>query len=139
MMNVMNQNNTGKQAVAEIRPRGIPIVAALMILFGLAEVATGFTHSFIGLITSQASMSTYFGVALGLFYCGAGLLVLTKKKWGAITAVVLLGGDVLGRMAMVLAGLYPVNSFVQTFAILVGTSLAVFFAIYIGLRLRFFE
>jgi pyruvate,water dikinase len=38
---------------------GITIVAILMILFGLAEVVTGFTHNFIRLITSQTSISTH--------------------------------------------------------------------------------
>lgn len=139
MAKMLNQDIEGKQATNEARPRGISVVAALMILFGLAEIATGFTHNFIGLITSRASISTYLGVALGMFYFIGGLLILMKKKWGAVTAIVLLCGDVIGRMAMVLAGLYPVNSFVQTFAIVMGTSLAIFFTIYIVLKLRFFE
>jgi hypothetical protein len=130
----------GKQTADETRPRAITIVAVLMILFGLAEVATGFTHNFIGLVTtSQASLSTYVGVALGLFYSIAGLLILTKRKWAAIIAIVLLCSDVIGRIAMVLTGLYPVNSFFQTFAIVIGTSIATFFAIYIGLKLKFFS
>lgn len=139
MAKIVNQDIEAKQATKETRPRGVSIVAALMILFGFAEIATGFTHNFIGLITSRASISTYLGIALGMFYFIGGLLILMKKKWGAITAIVLLCGDVIGRIAMVLAGLYPVNSFVQTFAIVIGTALAIFFAIYIGLKLRFFD
>jgi hypothetical protein len=111
-----------------------------MILFGLAEVATGFTHNFIGLITSQARFATYLGVALGVFYFTAGVLILTsKRKWAAVSAIVLLCADVIGRIAMILTGLYPVNSFLQTFAIVIGTSLAAFFAVYIGLKLKFFN
>lgn len=121
------------------RPRGILVVAMLMIIFGLAEIATGFTHNFIGLITSRASISTYLSIALGLFYFTAGLLIMTHKKWAAMTAIVLLGADVIGRLTMVLIGLYPVNPFIQTFAIVIGTSLAVFFAIYIGLKRRSFD
>ena len=67
------------------------VVAVLMVLFGLAEVATGFTHNFIGVVTSSGNnLSTYLGVALGLFYFLSGLLVLSKKKWAAISAIVLL-------------------------------------------------
>ncbi len=109
-----------------------------MIVFGLAEVVTGFRHEFFGLTTAQATLSTYLGVALGLFYCIGGFLILTNKRWAALLAVVLLCGDVIGRIAMVVTGLYPLNSFLQTFAIIAGTAIAVFFAIYIGLKLKSF-
>ena len=135
----MTQNVSGKQSVSETRPFGIIIVAALMILFGLAEVVTGFRHEFFGLTTAQITISTYVGVSLGLFYFIGGLLILTKKKWAAAIAIVLLCGDVIGRIAMVVTGLYPVNSFMQTFAIIVGTSIAAIFAVYIGLKLKFFD
>jgi hypothetical protein len=133
---IMTQINSTKNS----RPLGILIVAILMILFGAAEVATGFTHNFIGQIsTTGTTLSTWLGVALGLFYAIGGLLVLTKRKGAAIAAIVLLCGDVLGRIGMVVAGLYPVNTFKQTFAILVGTAIALFFAIYLALKLKVFE
>jgi hypothetical protein len=123
-----------------LRPAGILIVAILMILFGLAEVGTGFTHNFIGMVsTSAAGLSTLLGVALGAFYFVGGLLLLTMRRWAAVIAVVLLCGDVLGRVGMVLAGLYPVDSFRQTFAIVVGTLIAVFFAVYILVRIKAFN
>jgi hypothetical protein len=110
-----------------------------MILFGAAEVATGFTHNFIGQVsTTENILSTWLGVALGLFYAIGGMLILTKRKGAAIAAIVLLCGDVLGRVGMVVTGLYPVNTFKQTFAIVVGTAIALFFAIYIGLKLKYF-
>jgi hypothetical protein len=108
-------------------------------VFGLAEVVAGFTHQFFGLTTTQISISTYVGAALGLFYFTGGLLLLIKKSWAAVLALGLLCGDVLGRIAMVIFGLYPVNSFRQTFGIVVGTAIAAFFAIYIGLKLRSFR
>jgi hypothetical protein len=44
----------------QTRPLGITVVAVLMIVFGLAEVATGFTHDFLGIIiTANAALSTY--------------------------------------------------------------------------------
>jgi len=134
----MIQNVSGKPPIGETRPLGITIVAVLMILFGLAEVVTGFRHEFFGLTTTQVDISTYIGVSLGLFYFAGGLLLLTKKRWAARIAMVLLCGDVIGRIAMVVTGLYPVNSFRQTFAIIVGTSIAAIFAVYIGLKLKFF-
>ena len=129
-----------KKVTPAVRPRGILIVAILMILFGIAEVLTGFTHNFIGLVsTTQASMATYLGVTLGAFYSIGGVLILTKRKWAAIAAIVLLALDVTGRIAMVLTGLYPLDSVSQTIAILIGTAIAAFFAIYIGLKLKFFR
>jgi hypothetical protein len=67
------------------------------------------------------------------------LLLFTKKSWAAILAIGLLCGDVLGRIAMLLFGLYPVNSFRQKFGIVAGTTIADFFAIYIGLKLKSFR
>ena len=54
------------------------------------------------------------------------------KKWAAALAIVLLIADIIGRIALVMAGLYPVDSFEQTFAIVMGTAIAAIFAIYIG-------
>jgi hypothetical protein len=136
----MADNGLEKPAASKTRPLGILIVAVLMILFGLAEVATGFTHNFIGQVsTSAASLSTILGVMLGAFYFLAGLLLLTTRRTAAYIAIVLLCGDVLGRVGMVLAGLYPVDSFKQTFAIVVGTLIAAFFAIYIAVRMMVFK
>ncbi len=127
------------EPVNQGRPRGITIVALLMILFGLAEVVTGFNHYFFGLITSQGNMATSVGVALGTCYFTGGLLILTKRKWAATLAIVLLCVDVIGRISMVLTGLYPIDTFLQTFGIIIGTSIAAFFAIYIGMKRKFFR
>ena len=135
----MDQSINDKHNTGQIFPLSIIIVAVLMIIFGLAEVVTGFTHQFFGLTTAQTSIATYLGVALGLFYFVGGILILTKKRWAAIIAIVLLCGDVLGRIAMVIFGLYPVNSFRQNFGIFVGTAIAAFFVIYIGLKLKSFR
>jgi hypothetical protein len=136
----MNRNIEMKPIGNGIFPPSLVVVAVLMVVFGLAEVATGFTHNFIGVVTtSRNNLSTYLGVALGMFYFLGGLLVLSKKKWAAITAIVLLCGDVVGRIGMVLVGLYPVDSFKQSFAIIIGTCIAVFFAIFIILKFKSFK
>jgi hypothetical protein len=118
-------------------PVGIKISSVFMILFGLAEVGTSFRHEFFGLTTSQVTISTIIGATIGTFYFASGLLVLTKKKL-AIFAIVLLIADAVGRIAMVLTGLYPVGFGLQTFAIITGTSIVIFFAIYNGLKLKYF-
>jgi hypothetical protein len=121
------------------RPMGITLAAALMIIFGLAEVVTGFTHNFFGLSTAQVSISTIVGVAIGLFYLVAGLLILSMKKTAAALAILLLIADVIGRVAMVIAGLYPTDSPKQTVAIILGTAIAALFALFIGWRWKSFN
>jgi hypothetical protein len=130
----LNETNT-KPAI----PFSIKIIAGLMILFGLAEVVTGFTHYFFGLTTSKVTISTYIGVMLGGCYFVGGLLLLTKKKWAAFIAVVLLCIDVTGRLGMVITDLYPVNTFFQITGITIGTLIAAFFAVYVGLKLKYFK
>jgi hypothetical protein len=120
------------------RPLGITVVALLMIVFGLAEVSTGFTHRFFGLSTAPVRVSTYTGVAIGVLYAVSGLLILSMKKRAAALAIVLLIIVIIGRISMVVAGLYSVDSFKQALAIFLGTSIVAFFAIYIGLKWSWF-
>lgn len=121
------------------RPLGITISSVLMILFGLAEIVTGFTHKFFGITTSVVTLFTLSGVAIGACYAIAGAVILTMKRWAAILAIVLLVADILGRAALTLSGLYPTDSFMNTFAIILGTCIAAFFAIYIGIRMNSFR
>ncbi len=117
----------------------ITIVSMLMILFGLAEIVTSFTHQFFGLSTADNPLAIILGVILGAFYTTGGLVLLTKKTWAAIMALALLGGDILGRIAMVILKLYPIDSFRQGFGILAGTLIAVIFAGYIFFNLDAFR
>jgi hypothetical protein len=125
--------------VKRSRPRGVTVVAFLMILFGLAEVVTGFTHQFFGVTTANGATSAYAGALIGVLYAAAGLLVLIMRKWAATLAIVCLAADVVGRVAMVFTGLYPVDSPAQTFAIITGTAIVVAFTIYILSKWRAFE
>ena len=127
------------EAVNQGRPRSIIIVAFLMILFGLAEVMTGFTHNFFGITTSGVTTFTYSAAAIGGFYVVAGLLILTMRKWAAALAIVLLGADIIGRVALIVVGLYPTNSLENTLGIIAGTVIAVIFAIYIGWKWKTFR
>ncbi len=127
----MNNKSQYKQQ----RTFGIFLSTILMVLFGLAEIVTGFTHSFMGITTSICEIFTYASAAIGACSILAGLLVLTMKKWAAILAIAFLGVDIAGRIALTLTGLYPTDTFKNTFAIIAGTAIAVIFTIYIGLRL----
>lgn len=102
-----------------------------MMIFGAAEVVTSFTHQFFGLTTTQAVLSTVIGATIGSLYFGSGILVVTRRAWAATTAIVFLLIDAVGRMFMVATGLYPLDSGLQTFAIIVGTAIVVLFAIYL--------
>ena len=122
------------------RPWGIMLVAVLTIFFGLAEVATGLTHNFLGLIsTTQADLATYGAALVGALYAIGGLLLLTMKKWAAKLAMTCLILVILGRIVLVLTGLYPLTSFLQDISIIIGTALAIIFAIYIGLKWKSFN
>jgi hypothetical protein len=121
------------------RPRGITIVALLMIVFGLAELTTSFTHRFFGLSTAQVTISTYLGATIGTLYAVAGLLILSMRKWAAAVAIVFLIADIVGRIGMVETGLYPVDSLKQIAAIILGTSIVAIFAFYIGLKWSTFK
>lgn len=115
-------------------PRGIVVAGVIMVTFGLAEVTTGFTHTFFAVHTAQATTSAYVGAAIGILYALAGILIFTMKKWAAALAIVLLMADIIGRIAMVVTGLYPIDSFRQTFAIILGTCIVAVLAIYVRLK-----
>jgi hypothetical protein len=119
--------------------RALKIVALLMILFGSAEVVTGFSHNFFGVYIARTSAAAHAGAAIGGLYATAGLLILTMKRTAAALALVLLAVVVGGRIGMAMTGLYPTGSVKQVAAIAVGTAIAVAFAVYIRLRWTVFR
>jgi surface polysaccharide O-acyltransferase-like enzyme len=122
------------------RPLGMIVVAILMIVFGITEIATGFTHNFLGLISAtSATLATYVAASIGALYAIGGLLLLPMKKRSARLTLVCLALVVGGRILLVVGGLYPTDTFLQTFSIIVGTAIAVIFAAYIGLRWSLFR
>ena len=110
-----------------------------MILFGIAEVFTGFRHNFFGIHTTNVSMAAYLGAAIGVLYAVAGALILTMKKPAVALALVLLILIIIGRVAMVVTGFYPIDSRPQLVAITLGTTIAAAFAIFIRLNWKIFE
>ena len=138
----MNEQRLVKKALEPVNrrhPVGIIIAAAFSILAGLAEVVTGFTHSFFGITTSNATIFTYSSVLIGLFYIAAGLLILTMRRWAAALALVLLGADIVGRLVFVFTGLYPTNSLKNTFSIISGTVLVALVALYVVWKWKSFR
>ena len=116
------------------RPRGVTVVALLMILFGAAEVVTSLKHSFFGIVTSSSMAATYSSLAIGALYAASGALVLTKKKWAATLAITFLALDFVGRVTLAITGLFPTKSFEQTFAFFTGTAIVAVFAVYVALN-----
>jgi hypothetical protein len=126
--------------MSQKRPWGITLVAALMVLFGLAEVATAFTHNFLGLVsTTDVMLATYGAALVGTLYAIGGLLLLPMKKWTGQLAMICLVLVISGRIALVVTGLYPLTSFLQEISIVIGTGLAIIFAIYVALKWESFR
>ena len=138
----MNEQHLIKQSMELVnrsRPFGIIVAAAFTVLAGLAEVVTGFTHNFFGITTSSVTIFTYSAAVIGLFYLAAGLLILTMKKWAAAIALVLLGADIIGRLVLVVTGLYPTDSLKNTLSVIAGTVLVALVALYIGWKWKSFR
>jgi len=125
--------------VTKTHPLDIIVVAVFAILAGLAEVVTGFTHNFFGITTSSLTIFTYSAAVIGIFYAASGLLILTMRKWAAALAIVLLGADIVGRVALVLVGLYPTDSLKNTLSIIAGTIIVAIVALYIGWKWKSFR
>jgi hypothetical protein len=119
--------------------RSFMIVATLMIIFGAAEVATGFSHRFFGLHTAQGGISTFLGAGTGALYAAAGFLVLAMRRRAAYAAIALLIVVLIGRILMVITGLYPVTTVRQAAAMAIGTILAVAFAVFLGWKRSAFQ
>ena len=115
------------------------IAALLMLFFGFAEVVMGVTHRFLVLTNASFNLATDMEVIVGLLYFISGLLVLKGKKWAAVLAITLLFVHVIGRVVMVVMGLYLVDTAVQISGIVIGTSMAVYLAGYVCLKLKSFK
>jgi len=127
------------QMLTAKRPLGHLFIAVLMIVFGAAEVVTGFTHSFFGINTSTAAFFTFTGAAIGVCYAAAGVLILTMRKPAAGIAIGLLVVDVIGRLVLVATGFYPTDTARNTFSIIAGTAIVILFALYIGWKWKTFR
>jgi hypothetical protein len=64
----------------DIFPKRLAICAIMMIVFGLAEIVTSFTHRFLGLTTAQLTTSTIIGASIGTFLFCEWFSCSFKKK-----------------------------------------------------------
>jgi len=119
------------EARTEPRLRGLLTVAALSIVFGLVEIWTAFTHNFAGVSTTMGLASEYSTAFVGSTYAFAGLFLLTRSRWGASVAIIFYIADVVGRVALVAVGYFPLGSPENIIAIILGTGIAVIFGIYV--------
>jgi hypothetical protein len=121
-----------EQLKPSVRPRGVLIAAALMVVFGIAEVTTGFTGHFVGGISVATSTEyTVAAAATGSCYSLAGVFVLTMRRWGAGLGITFLCAELLGRIYLVWAGLYPLSGIDES-SFFAGSIIAVLFVLYIG-------
>jgi hypothetical protein len=118
---------------------GIKIAAYLMLFVGFAEVVTGVTHRFFVLTIDSSQLATYVGVTIGLLYFTSGLLILKGEKWAAVIAILFLSVHILGRVLMVVMGLYQVDTIPQILGIVLGTAIAVYFVGYVCLKFKSFK
>jgi len=120
------------------KSRVILTVAVLMIAFGAAEVITAFRHNFFGLHTQKSVGSIVAGSAVGLLYAAAGALIFRQRRKGLRAALVCLGLDVAGRIAMVICGFFPVATLRQLAGIIAGTVIVIGFGVYLWSRRQCF-
>jgi hypothetical protein len=138
----MNEQHLVKSSLGSRNPSrswDIITVAVFTILAGLAEVVTGFTHNFFGITTSSVTIFTSSSAVIGIFYAASGFLILTMRRWAAALAIVLLGADIVGRVALVLVGLYPTDSLKNTLSIIAGTMIVAIVALYTGWKWKSFR
>jgi hypothetical protein len=65
------------------RPWDITIIGLLMIVFGLVEIVTGFTHDFFHLHTARSAVSAGIGAGIGACYAMSGFPLLTMMRRAA--------------------------------------------------------
>jgi len=118
-------------------PKGLKVVAYLMVAFGLVETVINFTSNFLSsvLITPPSILNSSIGILASI----AGLFVLTKKSNSAILAIILLALYVVGRIIMIVAGFNPIVSDYQSFAVILEISIAVLFGVHLVQNLQSFE
>ncbi|HYB38499.1 MAG TPA: hypothetical protein VEF72_24115 [Mycobacterium sp.] len=114
------------------------VVAGFTILAGLAEVVTGFSHTFFGITTSAVALFTVAATGIGLSYLASGVLMLTMKKWAATAALALLSIDIVGRILLAVTGLYPTDTAKNTFSLIAGTLVVALVALYVGWKRKSF-
>jgi hypothetical protein len=120
------------------RPIGIVIVGVFAFIAGLGEIVVGFTGNYLGILAHSLAPSFSTGI-VGIFYSLGGLfLLITKKKWGAIVAVLFIAAEILGRIYLLASGIAPASG-VDALKILIGGLIALALIAYVASKWKFFE
>src|SRR5262249_7209510 len=119
--------------------RGLAVVGTLMVLFGVAEVGTGFYVGWFARAFEipRSPVFTALTAAVGALYVLSGVLVLSMRRPAAAGTPVLLGLILAGGIALVLTGAYPIDAFRPAFSVAIGTSIVVAFAVYVAWKWQF--
>lgn len=112
------------------RPKGIRTLGVILIIFGLGEIWVGAFGNYLAILSRSMPPSAATAI-VGSFYCLAGLiLLLTRRTWGTIFSLVLIGCEVLGRIYLVAVGIAPANG-PDLVKIVIGGAIAIVFMLYI--------
>ena len=114
---------------------GITLIAALMMIFGLAEIATAFMHDILGhILIGHIGAATYAAAVVGALYAICGLLLVTMGEQATKFAMACLIALAAGRIALAMTGLYPLTSLTQLIFMFIGIAFAIAFATYIAIK-----
>lgn len=119
------------------RPVGIAVVALFAILSGLAEISVGFTGNFLRILSKDLQPNAAVGI-VGALYTLGGSFLLTRKKWGAVLGIVFIGGEILGRVCLIITGVAPSQGF-DLVKIFVGGALAFAIMMYVWSKWKAFD
>jgi hypothetical protein len=115
------------------RPKGVIVVAILVIVFGLGEIWVGLFGNYLGILSKSMHPSVATGI-VGAFYSLAGVaLLITRRAWGTFLSLFFIGAEVLGRVYLVAIGVAPSHG-ADLCKIVIGGIIAIGFMAYIGLH-----
>jgi len=118
-------------------PIGIIVVGIFAFIAGLGEVVVGFTGNYLGILAHDIDPSFATGLT-GVFYSLGGLLILSRRKWGAALGMFFLGAEIAGRIYLVATGTVPASG-ADAVKVLIGGLIALALIIYVALHWKCFR
>ncbi len=115
------------------RPRGVLVVAVIVIVFGLGEVWVGWSGNYLGILSTRMPTSAATAIVGLLYILGGVALLITRRTSGTVLSLIFIGAEVLGRVYLVHVGVAPQRG-ADLCKIVLGGIFAVGFMLYISLR-----